>query len=297
MVPDRAGHQPVPTSSRPIREARQRLENGRIEANGNRSRHRPSRASSRFAASFAVDEPEATAHHTPCPAPAESPLPLDLPLPPTDRFEKRAKRKGARLVAGVDEAGRGPLAGPVVVAAVVFEGRVPEGPRRFEKLQPAERERLYDLIVARAVVSVVVASRARVDRMNILRASLWGMSRAVAGLPVRPDHVLVDGNMLPPGLPCPAEAIVGGDALSVSIAAASIVAKVTRDRLMAQIGLAFPGYGFGEHKGYSTPATFRGARRARPLHPPPAKLRADPHRARPRAGIGADRPFRPRRRR
>jgi ribonuclease HII len=174
----------------------------------------------------------------------------------TDRFEKRARRKGARLVAGVDEAGRGPLAGPVVVAAVLFEGRIPKGLDDSKKLAAPERERLYALIMEKGLVSVVVASRARVDRMNILRASLWGMSRAVAGLPVRPDHVLVDGNMLPPGLPCQAEAIVNGDALSVSIAAASIVAKVTRDRLMAQVGLAFPDYGFAEHKGYSTPGHF-----------------------------------------
>lgn len=187
---------------------------------------------------------------------SESPLPLDLPVPPTDRFEKRARRKGARLIAGVDEAGRGPLAGPVVVAAVLFDGRIPKGLDDSKKLAAVERERLYGMILEKGLVSVVVASRARVDRMNILRASLWGMSRAVAGLPVRPDHVLVDGNMLPPGLPCPAEAIVDGDALSVSIAAASIVAKVTRDRLMAQVGLAFPNYGFGEHKGYSTPGHF-----------------------------------------
>src|SRR5262249_35610196 len=115
---------------------------------------------------------------------------------------------------------------------------------------------LYELVIDRATVSVVVASRARVDRMNILRASLWGMSRAVAGLSCRPDHVLVDGNMLPPGLPCPAEAIVSGDARSLSIAAASIVAKVTRDRLMASVGRAFPNYGFEHHMGYSTPAHF-----------------------------------------
>ena len=186
----------------------------------------------------------------------ESALPLDLPPPCSDRFEKRARRKGARLVAGVDEAGRGPLAGPVVVAAVLFEGRIPRGLDDSKRLSSADRERLYDRILAAGLVSVVVASRARVDRMNILRASLWGMSRAIAGLPHAPDHVLVDGNMLPPGLPCPAEAIIGGDALSVSIAAASIVAKVTRDRLMMEVGRAHPEYGFGDHKGYSTAAHF-----------------------------------------
>jgi ribonuclease HII len=190
----------------------------------------------------------------------DSPTLIELPPPPTDRFEKRARRKGARLVAGVDEAGRGPLAGPVVVAAVVFDGRIPKGLDDSKRLAASERARLFDLILAKGIVSVVVASRARVDRMNILRASLWGMTRAVMSLPLRPDHVLVDGNMLPPGLPCPAEAVIGGDALSVSIAAASIVAKVTRDRLMAEVGRAFPDYGFGEHKGYSTAAHFEALR-------------------------------------
>jgi ribonuclease HII len=182
--------------------------------------------------------------------------PVLFPDRPTDRIEKRVHRNGAALVAGVDEAGRGPLAGPVVVAAVVFDGKAPNGTDDSKKLTAAERERLHDLILDKAHVSVVVASRERVDRMNVLRASLWGMSRAVAGLPVAPDYVLVDGNMLPPGLPCPAEAVVNGDQLSLSIAAASIVAKVTRDRLMGEIGRAFPGYGFAEHKGYSTASHF-----------------------------------------
>jgi ribonuclease HII len=195
---------------------------------------------------------------------SESPSLIDLPAAPSDRIEKRARRRGARLIAGVDEAGRGPLAGPVVVAAVLFEGRVPKGLDDSKKLTAAQRETLYDLILDRAVVSVVVASRARVDRMNILRASLWGMSRAVAGLWRQPDYVLVDGNMLPPGLPCPAEAVIGGDGLSVSIAAASIVAKVTRDRLMETVGRAFPDYGFGDHKGYSTPGHFEAIERHGP---------------------------------
>lgn len=183
------------------------------------------------------------------------------PSIPTDRYEKRARRKGARVVAGVDEAGRGPLAGPVVVAAVVFErGRYPQGLDDSKRLTLADRERLFDLIHARAHVSVAIASRARIDRMNILRASLWAMSRAVAGLAVRPDAVLVDGNMEPPALPCPCETIVGGDGLSLSIAAASIVAKVTRDRLMANVGRAFPGYGFESHMGYSTPRHFAALR-------------------------------------
>ncbi len=191
---------------------------------------------------------------------ASAPLPL-----PTDRYERRARRRGAKLVAGVDEAGRGPLAGPVVTAAVVFERRrFPDGLDDSKRLTMAERERLFELILATGTVSIAIASRARIDRMNILRASLWAMSRAVAGLSCRPDHVLVDGNMLPPNLACTAEALIGGDGLSVSIAAASIVAKVTRDRLMANVGRAFPDYGFERHMGYSTPEHFEALRQHGP---------------------------------
>ena len=189
----------------------------------------------------------------------------DSPEAPTDRYERRAKRRGARLVAGVDEAGRGPLAGPVVVAAVVFaDRRYPDGLNDSKKLTFAQRERLYEAILKWASVSIAIASRARIDRMNILRASLWAMSRAVAGLSERPDHVLVDGNMEPPGLGSACETMVGGDRLSVSIAAASIVAKVTRDRLMTAIGLAYPDYGFEQHMGYSTPAHFAALRQYGP---------------------------------
>ncbi|MCC6984781.1 MAG: ribonuclease HII [Bauldia sp.] len=187
----------------------------------------------------------------------DSPTLIELPNEPDDWYERRARRRGARIVAGVDEAGRGPLAGPVVVAAVHFEGRRPKGLNDSKKLTAAERERLFDEIMRLGHVSVVVASRERVDRMNILRASLWGMSRAVAGLPVRPDHVLIDGRDNAPGLPCPGEPIIGGDGLSVSIAAASIVAKVTRDRLMISLARDFPLYGFENHVGYSTPEHLR----------------------------------------
>ncbi len=186
-------------------------------------------------------------------------------LGPTDRFERRAKRRGARLIAGVDEAGRGPLAGPVVVAAVAFrDRRYPDGIDDSKKLAVAARERLFDAILERASVSVAVASRERIDRMNILRASLWAMSRAVAGLAETPDHVLVDGNMVPPDLACACETIVGGDGLCISIAAASIVAKVTRDRLMTAVGRAYPDYGFERHMGYSTPAHFAALRQHGP---------------------------------
>ena len=172
---------------------------------------------------------------------------------PTDFFERRARKRGAKWVAGVDEVGRGPLAGPVVVAAVIFDGRrFPRGLNDSKMLGPDERDRLYNKILSRGLVAVVSASRERVDRMNVLRASLWAMSKAIRALPRIPDHVLVDGNTVPPGLPCDAEALVGGDGRSVSIAAASIIAKVTRDRLMRQVGLAFPEYGFAQHKGYAT---------------------------------------------
>jgi len=185
---------------------------------------------------------------------AESPGLFEIEQTPDDHFERRARKRGAVRVVGVDEAGRGPLAGPVVCAAVCFEGkRYPRGLDDSKRLTAAERERLYDRILASATVSVAVASHARVDSMNILHASLWGMSRAVASLACGADHVLVDGNMLPPDLPCPAEALIGGDGRSVSIAAASIVAKVTRDRLMIAAGAAYPLYGFESHMGYSTP--------------------------------------------
>jgi len=190
-------------------------------------------------------------------AASDSLLPLDDPPVPTDFFERRARTRGATLVAGVDEAGRGPLAGPVVVAAVAFDGRrFPRGLNDSKLLGAAERERLYVKIMRAGMVSVVVASRSRIDRMNILQASLWGMSQAVRCLSRAPDHVLVDGNLLPPGLPCRGEALVSGDSRSVSIAAASIIAKVTRDRLMARVGAAFPDYGFESHMGYSTPRHF-----------------------------------------
>jgi ribonuclease HII len=184
-------------------------------------------------------------------------LPLDTPEPPTDFFERRARKRGARWIAGVDEVGRGPLAGPVVVAAVMFDGRkFPRGLNDSKLLTRDERVRLYERIMARAVVSVAIASRERIDRMNILQASLWAMNKAVRALAQTPDHVMVDGNIRPPGLPCACEALVGGDGRSVSIAAASIVAKVTRDRLMMRLGREFPDYGFEQHMGYSTPQHF-----------------------------------------
>jgi len=173
---------------------------------------------------------------------------------PTADHERRALAGGARRVAGVDEAGRGPLAGPVVVAAVVLTDldKVPEGIDDSKRVKATDREHLADHLMATCDVAVAVASRTRIDRMNILRASLWAMSRAVACLSAPPDHVLVDGRDVPEGLPCTAEALIGGDARSLSIAAASLIAKVTRDRLMERAGLCYPVYGFESHKGYST---------------------------------------------
>ncbi len=192
-------------------------------------------------------------------------LPLDEPeLRPTFRRERRALNKGIWPVAGCDEAGRGPLAGPVVAAAVVLDPRrIPRGLNDSKKLDPEAREKLYEKICATAEVSVAFGSTARIDRDNILRASLWALTRAVRALPVRPRLVFVDGNnRIDCGCDC--EAVVSGDALVVSIAAASIVAKVTRDRLMARLGLAHPGYGFERHMGYSVPEHFDALRRLGP---------------------------------
>ena len=181
-------------------------------------------------------------------------LPLREPaLRPTFRRERRALNSGLFPVAGCDEAGRGPLAGPVVAAAVILDpARIPRGLNDSKKLGAEEREALYLKICATAHVSISIASTGRIDRDNILRASLWALARAVKTLPVRPKLVFVDGNMkIDCGCDC--EAVVSGDALVLSVAAASIVAKVTRDRLMARIALAHPGYGFERHMGYSVP--------------------------------------------
>ena len=157
------------------------------------------------------------------------------------------------LVAGVDEAGRGPLAGPVVAAAVILDDLHPiAGLADSKKLSPAKRERLYDEIRAKALCcSVAEASVEEIDRLNILHATMLAMRRAVEGLRLKPTKVLVDGNRLPP-LPMLAEAIVKGDSKVAAISAASILAKVTRDRWCAQYHVEFPAYGFDGHKGYGT---------------------------------------------
>lgn len=157
------------------------------------------------------------------------------------------------LVAGVDEAGRGPLAGPVMAAAVILDDAHPiEGLADSKLLTPRRREHLYDQIRAHALCcSVACASVAEIDQFNILQATLLAMRRAVEGLRLRPARVLVDGNRLP-SLPVLAEAVVGGDALVPAISAASILAKVERDRWCREVDALYPDYGFRRHKGYGT---------------------------------------------
>ncbi len=176
-------------------------------------------------------------------------------------FEREAWAQGWRRVAGIDEAGRGPLAGPVVAAAVIFPPAVLEAEQdgRFraltdsKQLTPLQRARFYDLILATAGVDIGVGLGGvpEIDAVNILQATHRGMARAIGRLAAPPDFVLVDG--LPvPGLPCPSRAIVHGDALSLSVAAASVIAKVTRDRWMEALDRRHPEYGFERHKGYGT---------------------------------------------
>src|SRR5262245_6089521 len=202
-------------------------------------------------------------------AAARQPVAERLPLGedivrPTFRRERRALAKGIWPVAGCDEAGRGPLAGPVVAAAVILDPkRIPRGLNDSKKLTMEEREKLYLKICATAEVAVAFGSTARIDRDNILQASLWALARAVRALPLRPRLVYVDGiNRIDVGCDC--EAVVSGDALVLSIAAASIVAKVTRDRLMMRLGAAHPGYGFERHMGYSVPEHFAALSRLGP---------------------------------
>jgi ribonuclease HII len=192
-------------------------------------------------------------------------LPLgEEDIRPTFRRERAALKRGIWPVAGCDEAGRGPLAGPVVAAAVILDPkRVPRGLDDSKKLDHETREKLHARICASAEVAVAIAPPARIDRDNILRASLWALARAVAGLPVKPKLVFVDGRDRIDTC-CDCEAVISGDAIIASIAAASIVAKVTRDRLMTRLGLCHPGYGFEQHKGYSVPAHFAALTRLGP---------------------------------
>lgn len=171
---------------------------------------------------------------------------------PDFSLEQSLFARGALRVAGVDEVGRGPLAGPVTAAAVILDPtRIPPGLNDSKKLTAKRRAALEPLIFDAAEVSIAHASVAEIDELNILRASHLAMERALKGLG-RVDHALIDGNQLPRGLTCPADTIVKGDSRSVSIAAASIVAKICRDRIMVELAQQFPGYGWETNAGYGS---------------------------------------------
>jgi ribonuclease HII len=175
--------------------------------------------------------------------------------PPTFAFENEFWRAGHGRVAGIDEAGRGCLAGGVAAAAVILDRyRFPARLDDSKKLSASAREALYEEIMSTAVVSVDVVAHDRIDAVNIRRATFEAMEAAARGLPVAADAYLVDGNALPQGLERPAKAVVSGDALSLSVAAASIVAKVVRDRMMLECAALYPEYGFEIHMGYPTKA-------------------------------------------
>jgi len=183
----------------------------------------------------------------------------------TMMLETQRYQQGCRRVAGVDEVGRGPLAGPVTAAAVILDPARPiAGLNDSKQLSAATREALFTEIAAKGEVAVAFLPADVIDRINIRQASLLAMRRAVEALNTPPDFALIDGRDVPPGLPCAAQAIIGGDAISASIAAASIVAKVLRDRLMARAGAEWPGYGFENHAGYGTPLHKAGIARLGP---------------------------------
>ncbi len=172
---------------------------------------------------------------------------------PDFHFEARAFSSGFKIVAGSDEAGRGPLAGPVVAAAVILDqNNIPLGLNDSKALTPARREALFDEILATSIISVASSSAATIDAINIRQASLDAMRRAIAGLFLRPDYALFDGLDVPANLICVGKSVVRGDCRSLSIAAASIIAKVTRDAMMRRADLAHPNYGFASHVGYAT---------------------------------------------
>ena len=178
---------------------------------------------------------------------------IDSPYRPTLELEQAelALKRGA--IAGIDEAGRGPWAGPVVAAAVILDMKnLPVGVADSKALDADARALAYASICKTSRIGVGIADVGRIDRDNILNATMWAMAAALRALDVKPRLALIDGNRLPP-VPCEARAIVGGDAKCLSIAAASIIAKVTRDRMMVELAEAYPGYGFERHKGYGTP--------------------------------------------
>lgn len=189
----------------------------------------------------------------------DSPALFDLlQTGPDFSLELDGKSRGLWPVVGTDEAGRGPLAGPVVAAAVILDpDNIPSGLNDSKKLSKAKRETLFKQIMETSLVSIASSGPKLIDDMNILRASLDAMRRAVLGLPVSPQLVLADGRDMPPGIACPVKAVIKGDGRSLSIAAASIIAKVTRDRMMERSAQIYPAYGFDGHAGYGTAAHLR----------------------------------------
>ncbi|MEX5563556.1 ribonuclease HII [Pseudophaeobacter sp. 1A16562] len=170
---------------------------------------------------------------------------------PDYSLEDAARARGSLIIAGVDEVGRGPLAGPVTAAAVILTPEcIPEGLNDSKKLSPKKRQAVEQAIFDNGVVAIAHATVEEIDSLNILRASHLAMERAVAALNPQPDYLLIDGNMIPNGLQIPAEAVVKGDGKSLSIAAASIVAKEARDRIMVDLAQQFPGYGWEKNAGY-----------------------------------------------
>ena len=184
-------------------------------------------------------------------------------------YEKEAMEKGYRHICGVDEAGRGPLAGPVCAAAVILpEGCIIEGVNDSKKLTEKKRDALFDVIIETALsCSIAFGTVEEIERDNILQTTMNTMRRAIEGLSVKADYAMIDGNRLPK-LDIPAEYIVGGDAKSMSVAAASILAKVSRDRLMLEYAKKYPEYGFEKHKGYGTAAHYDAIRQhgVLPIH-------------------------------
>ncbi len=173
-------------------------------------------------------------------------------MAPSFKIEREYMRRLEGPVAGVDEAGRGPWSGPVVAAAVILDpNNIPDGLDDSKQLKPAARDALFDQLTATATIGLGVADVARIDRDNILHATMWAMVQALGDLGASPAIALIDGNRCP-DCSCPTKAIVKGDGKSVSIAAASIIAKVSRDRMMLDLAKTYPGYGWERNKGYGT---------------------------------------------
>lgn len=177
---------------------------------------------------------------------------------PDFSYENEALNKGYKLICGVDEAGRGPLAGPVCAAAVILpENCVIDGLNDSKKISEKKREMLFDIIIEKALAySIAFGTLEEIEEYNILEATYIAMNRAIEGLNIKADFALIDGNRVPKGIKIPCETVVKGDAHSCSIAAASILAKVTRDRLMLEYDKQYPQYLFAQHKGYGTKAHY-----------------------------------------